>query len=30
MVDYAETPANLDKILADLDTVQGTAYAPAP
>jgi alpha-glucoside transport system substrate-binding protein len=30
MVDYAETPANLDTILAGLDTVQGTAYAPAP
>jgi alpha-glucoside transport system substrate-binding protein len=30
MVDYAETPANLDKILTSLDEVQATAYAPAP
>lgn len=30
MVDYAENPGNLDSILAGLDTVQGTAYTPAP
>jgi len=30
MVDYAETPANLDTILAGLDEVQASAYAPAP
>jgi len=30
MVDYAETPANLDTVLASLDEVQATAYAPAP
>jgi alpha-glucoside transport system substrate-binding protein len=30
MVDYAESPGNLDSILASLDEVQTTAYAPAP
>lgn len=29
MVDYAENPANLDKILSSLDEVQTSAYAPA-
>jgi alpha-glucoside transport system substrate-binding protein len=30
MVEYAETPADLDSILAGLDEVQATAYEPAP
>jgi hypothetical protein len=30
MVKYAENPGDLDAILAELDTVQGTAYTPAP
>jgi alpha-glucoside transport system substrate-binding protein len=30
MVDYAESPGKLDSILASLDEVQKTAYAPAP
>ncbi|HUG29688.1 MAG TPA: extracellular solute-binding protein [Candidatus Limnocylindria bacterium] len=28
MVDFAENPGNLDQILAELDTIQSTAYTP--